>query len=380
MAAVGRLVEALTAWAVQDLASQTSEASQFPPAEAARALPFWLLWLLLCVIVLLLAFIFLRDKDLRRRLSAFLSGARRHMTRLRLQVKLKKEREKKAALWKELGKLAWSEDVQASCVEEIWSRLTELENVISQHQRTWHDVYSRIEELGREHDAALKRFRSLIAEKEKERQPHQEEMLALASRKREILDALEAALREAEAAEAQVRAIEKEAREIESNPRLSETARQAKLDKAREKAAGLSDLIRGLREKSPLLQEERYRLERKLEEVETRIRVFNGAIRRIEEEYRERLQAQEKEIREWQATKERIQDKIVEVKRLMEPLFEAMGRELDASRVENERLSVLYFQIDSVNRTIASLEERLDELRRGAPAGPPPLAGAGGGR
>ena len=100
------------------------------PAGVTKGLPFWMLWLLLCVILLLVVFIFLRDKDLRRRISAFLSGARRHMIRLRLQVKLKKEREKKAALWRELGKLAWSEDVQASCIDEDCGKLAGLEEEI----------------------------------------------------------------------------------------------------------------------------------------------------------------------------------------------------------------------------------------------------------
>ncbi len=333
------------------------------PAEAARALPFWMLWLLLCVILLLVVFIFLRDKDLRRRISLFLSGARRHMIRLRLQVKLKKEREKKAALWRELGKLAWSEDVQAACIDEDCGKLAGLEEEIGRLRKTWHDVYSRIEVLGREHDAALKRFRELIAEQEEGRRPHQEQMLALANRKKEVLEALEASLREAEAAEAQIKAVEKEVRQVEENPRLSAADRTARVAKAREKATSLAGLVRSLREKSPLLQEERYRLDLKLEGIEGQVRVFNAAIRRIEEEYRERLQAREKDIREWQKAKERTQDKIVDIKRLMEPLFEDIGLILDKTRLPNEDLAVLYFQIDGVDRTIADLESRLEHLK-----------------
>jgi len=334
-----------------------------PSAGVPEGLPFWLLWFLLCVILLLIVFIFLRDKDLRRRISSFLSGARRHMIRLRLQVKLKREKEKKAALWKELGKLAWSEDVRASCIEEDCGKLAGLEEEIGRHQKTWHDVYSRVEVLGREHEAALTRFRTLVAEQEEGRRPHQEGMLALATRKREILDALEASLREADNAEAQVKAFEKEIRQAEENPKTSETDRTARIDKLREKAAALAGLIRTLREKGPLLQEERYRLDRKLEEIEGQVRVFNAAIRRIEEEYRERLQTREKEIREWQKTKERIQDKIVEVKRLMDPLFENVGRILDGARVDNQDLTVVYFQIDGVNKTIGDLETRLEHLK-----------------
>jgi len=332
------------------------------PADVAEGLPYWMLWLLLCVILLLVVFIFLRDKDLRRKISSFLSGARRHMIRLRLQVKLKKQKEKKAALWRELGKLAWSEDVQASCIDEDCGKLAGLEEEIGRLQKTWHDIYSRIEVLGREHDAALKRFRALVAEQEEGRRPHQEQMLALANRKNELLEALEASLRETEAAEAQIKAAEKELRQAEENTRLGEADRRARVAKAREKAASLASLVRSLREKSPLLQDERHRLDLKLEGIEGHVRVFNAAIHRIEEEYRERLQAREKDIREWQKAKERTQDKTVDVKRLMEPLFEDVGLILDKARIPHEDLAVLYFQIDGVDRTIADLDTRLEHL------------------
>jgi chromosome segregation ATPase len=334
-----------------------------PPSGVPEGLPFWLLWFLLCVILLLVAFIFLRDKDLRRRISAFLSGARRHMVRLRIQVKLKREKEKKAALWRELGKLAWNEDVQASCIGEECGKLAVFEEEIGRHRKTWHDVYSRIEVLGREHDADLKRFKTLVAEQEEARRPDQEEMVSLARKKKEILEALEASLREADAAEGQLLAVEKDVRQIEENPRLSEAERTARLDRARERAASLGNAVRALRKKSPLLQEQRFRLERHLEEVEGRVHVFNEAIRTIEEEYGDRLRLHEREIREWQRTKERIQDKIVDIKRLMEPLFENVGRILDDARPDHEDMAVIYFQIDGVNRTSEELETRLEHLK-----------------
>jgi chromosome segregation ATPase len=333
------------------------------PAGVPEGLPFWLLWFLLCVILLLIAFIFLRDKDLRRRISLFLSGARRHMTRLRIQVRLKKQKDKKAALWRELGRIAWTEDVRASCIEEECRKLAVLDGEIGRHQKTWHDVYSRIEVLGREHDAALKRYRALVAEQEEARSPHQEEMILLANRKKEILDALETSLRGAEAAETQVKAAEKDIRQAEVNPKLEGPARTARLDKGRDKAASLVAQVRAFREKIPLLQDERCRLERRLEEVEARVRVFNAAIQRIEDQYRERLRAHEKEIREWQRAKERVQDKIVDIKRLMEPLFESAGRVLDEVRLDQKDLDVAYFEIDGVNRTIAELEARLEHLK-----------------
>jgi hypothetical protein len=332
-------------------------------AGVPEGLPFWLLWFLLCVILLLVIFIFLRDKDLRRRISAFLSGARRHMLRLRLQAKLKREREKKAALWRELGKQAWNEDVHAACIEDECARLAGLDREIGRHQKTWHDVYSRIEVLGREHDASLERFRTLIAEQEQTRRPHQEEVVALAAKKSEVLEALESLLRETESAEAQLAVVRRDLRSLEAAARPPGSDRNGRLDKDREKEASLVGLISALREKTPRLQEERWRLDRRLEEAEARVRVSNEAIARIEGEYRERLRAAEREIREWQRAKERVQDKIVDVKRLMEPVFETVGRILDEARIDGEELAVIYFQIDGVNKAMAELETRLEHLK-----------------
>lgn len=339
-------------------------ASQLPQSapDISEGLPFWLLWFLLLVILLLLMFIFLRDKDLRRRISTFLSGARRRMARLRLQVKLRKEKEKKVSLWKELGKTAWNENVRAACVDTECGKLAAIEVEIGRLQKTWHDVYSRIEALGREHDASIRGFRARIEELENARRPHDEELKALLSKRNEIREALEAALRELDNQEAQVKTADKEIRQIEASARLDETEKAARIDKTREKADALSSRIRSFREKAPLLEEERRHLDLRIEEVEARVQVVNDKILEAGDEQRELLRAQEKEIREWQKNKDRLQDRIVENKRLMEPLFESAGRALDEARVENEELAVVYFQIDSVNKAIAEFESRIERL------------------
>ena len=304
---------------------------QETPDIAKEGLPFWLLWFLLLVILILMMFIFMRDKDLRRRISSFLSGARRRMARLRLQVKLRKEKDKKVSLWKELGKTAWHEDIRAACVETESEKLAGIEEEIGRLQKTWHDVYSRIEALGREHEAAIRSFRARVEELEKDRRPHDDELKALLSKRNEVREALEAALRELEIEEGQVKAADKE--------------------------------VRSFRERTPRLEEERRHLDLRIEEVEARVQAVNDRIREAGDEQRELLRAKEKEIREWQKNKERLQDRIIENKRLMEPLFECAGRALDEARVENEELAVVYFQIDSVNKAVAEYESRIEHLK-----------------
>jgi chromosome segregation ATPase len=331
--------------------------------EVGERLPFWLFWLLLCVILLLLFIIFLRDKGLRRRLSSFLSGARRRMVRLRLQAKLRREKEKKTALWKELGKKAWSEDVSADCVAEECGRLAAFEEEMHAHQMTWHEVYSRVEALGREHEAASARFRALVREVEEGKKPFEEERRALASRKSEILDAIGGAAWEIDSAENQLAALDKEARSAEDNTRLSPLDRAAQLNRIQEKAAAVTGRIRSLQAKVPLLHEERQDLERRQAEAEARIAVFNERLAEIEAEQRLANRAHDRELQEWLRTKERTQDKIVEIQRLMEPLFETMGRLLDEARIDRDDLPVVYFQIDVVNRAIRDIEDRIEHLQ-----------------
>jgi chromosome segregation ATPase len=341
---------------------QETTAPQAGPGIAG-GLPFWLFWLLIWVILLLLAVIFLRDKDLRRRLSGFLSGTRRRMLRLRLQAKLNREKGKKAALWKELGRRGWSEDVAAECVAEECRKLAGLEKEMHEHQMAWHEIYSRIEAIVREHQQTVARFRAAIKEQEDLRKPIEEERRALASRKSEILDAIGGAAWEVDSAESQIKALDREARSVEENPKLADIDKASRLNRIQEKAASRADRGRALQQKLPLLHEERQDLERRQGGAEARAEVFNRRIAEIEEEMKASDRLHERELRDWLRQKERVQDKIVEVQRLMEPLFESMGRSLDEARIDNDELAALYFQIDAVNRTIEDIQSRIDRLQ-----------------
>ncbi len=256
---------------------QEAAAVQAAP-DIARGLPYWLFWFLLCVILLLLATIFLRDKDLRRRMSAFLSGTRRRMLSLRLQTKLSHEKEKKAALWRELGRRGWSEDVAANCVAEDCRKLAGLEEERHARQMAWHEIYSRIEALGRDHEREAGRVRDAVKEQEDLRRPVEEERRSLGSRKSEILDAIGGAAWEVDSDESQLKALDREARAVEGNAKLPGIEKAERLNRIQEKAAALAGRIRALQEKLPLLHEERKDLEQLQAQAEARAEVFGRRI------------------------------------------------------------------------------------------------------
>lgn len=69
--------------------------SQSPVSDSKEGLPYWIFWFLLCIILLLVVFIFLRDKSLRQRLNSFFFGIKKKLMKIQLHSRIKKEKQKK---------------------------------------------------------------------------------------------------------------------------------------------------------------------------------------------------------------------------------------------------------------------------------------------
>jgi hypothetical protein len=121
---------------------------------AREGLPYWTFYLLLCLILLLVAFIFLRDKDLRMRLNEFLSGAKKRMKRTQMQIRLKRENKRKTDHLKELGRRAWGEKLSEPPLEPHFRSLDHLDRLRAEKQAELKDILARIIELQRKISAA----------------------------------------------------------------------------------------------------------------------------------------------------------------------------------------------------------------------------------
>ena len=107
---------------------------QAVPPVIREGLPYWTFWLLLCLILLLLAFIFLRDKDLRRRLNVVLSGPKRRLIRTRLRMLVARAKRRRADLQADLGKAAWQARVEPARFEADFRHLERLDRALSLNQ------------------------------------------------------------------------------------------------------------------------------------------------------------------------------------------------------------------------------------------------------
>jgi chromosome segregation ATPase len=279
-------------------------AFQATPSLQKEGLPYWIFWFLLCVILLLLFFIFLRNKQLRMRLSSFLAGARRRSLLLQLRIKIKKEGQKKADLLKKLGAKAWDEDIPVEGSEHIRAELEALFEKKNVRQAEWKRAFSELEKLHKKLADSVRAHEEKIKGQKDEKLPFDDLM---------------------------------------------------KRKKDEEKA--LKKAIQGREMERQVVEVGRHR-----EETQKRIDEFEAGIKEIEAEGRSERREIEKEIRYLARKKEKVQEKIKEIEAEEEELHLYLGRIIEEQRVETQVLVVLYAQIDDVNQRISTLQHRIETL------------------
>lgn len=96
-------------------------------ATFQEGLPFWLFWFLVGLIALLVFFIFLRDKDLRRRIDFFFLSAKKRSLQLHLRRQLNREKKRKERLWLELGRMVYEQGFPLQGAESVVKTIDSLE-------------------------------------------------------------------------------------------------------------------------------------------------------------------------------------------------------------------------------------------------------------
>jgi len=139
--------------------------SPAPPAAVREGLPYWIFYFLISLILLLLLVIFLRDKDLRHRLSMGLAGAKRRMLRRRLQVRLDREKRRKIFLFREIGRTIWGERIAPEKFGASFERLEHLETEITDRHTTLQNINDGISAATTELEEARKKRRALLKQK-----------------------------------------------------------------------------------------------------------------------------------------------------------------------------------------------------------------------
>jgi chromosome segregation ATPase len=314
---------------------------QTPSPGSSEGLPYWIFWLLLCVILLLLVFIFLRDKDLRRRINLFLFGAKKKLIKIRLGARLKRECRKKDDVIRNLGKKSWEAKLNIPNGEKTVEELEMLEKNKQDLEREFNDAHEKISGLEADQEKFIQKHKESVTQQESVKKSYQEKSVEIKDEERVL----------------EVKVTEKQ-KELEGLMRGINSAgnrideKFEDLNKKREK---MDTAIKKLVEKRLNLEKERKDHQKKIED-------FDKKLKMIEEGGKKRIREFHKEIKEWKRNKEKLHEKIEIIEKKKEPFFVRLGKQADETRETQEELSVFYSQIDRSNERIGDLEQQIKNL------------------
>ena len=274
---------------------QTYFSLQAPPPPEKEGLPYWIFWLLICIILLLVAFIFLRDKELRQRLSYFLFGAKRRMLLLRLQARFKKQNAKIRNLFRDLGKKAWDGGLRPEKSGNLCAGIKLLEEKRSSFLKESEEIEAQLSKLAEVREQLAQSLKTQIQSQESLKKP-------------------------------------------------------------------LQDKNRELNQKTPSLPEIRRDLEQEKKRIQTEIETVNLALKDVKEKGRAQARKFDRERAQWDRNKGKLKVEIKDVEGRLNPLYEALGKDLNEVKVDHPDLAVFYSQIDQCRATIEDLQRQMEKL------------------
>jgi hypothetical protein len=330
------------------------------PPGSSEGLPFWIFWLMLFFILLLLAFIFLRDKDMRRRLDAFFIGFKKKIKKTRLQQLLKREQRRTQNTLYELGKKAWNQHVEIPDSESITKKIMDIEDKIAELMEEKKESASEIKTLN--HD--------LQKVKEKQDQKSQQIRNQI-SNKKQKLQTLQKKEKDMENSITQKHFVMQEtAKKItQAKKELldAESRKEPKNDEKKEKRADFEENISEWQKKKKTSDEqinslvkEKKDIEKDTKKLEKEIDNLNQQIKEIEYYKKQETKKFQKEIREWEKTRDKTIEKINKIEEEKTPFFRSLGKLADEQRIAHKELSVYYSKIDRSKKRIKNLEKQIE--------------------
>ncbi len=335
---------------------------QTPPPGSREGLPYWTLWLLLCVILLLVSFIFLRDKDLRRRLNLFFFGAKKKLIKIRLQARLKREYRKKDEFVKGLGKKVWEDEIIIPKEEKIRHELTKLQQNREDLERESEDTQSKISTLESQLGKFIQKHKEIVNEQEMAKKPYKERLGIIKEEEKLLEIQIIQKQKELEGIIRGINAAKKEIYDLEEQANLDQTQKQDKPDKINSNIQEQMKQKDEADENIKALVEKKLTLEKEWKDHQEKIEELDEKLKKIEEDAKKKSKEFEKEIKEWRKNREKLQEKIEHTEKKKDPLFERLGSKADEMRVNREELSLFYSQIDRANERIEELEQQIKDL------------------
>lgn len=335
---------------------------QQPSQITREGLPYWIFWLLLCVILLLLVFIFLRDKDMRQRVNSFFFGARRKIARLRLHAKIKKENQNKIELFKELGSKTWEAGISHQQTKKISTEINALEKKKFLNKKEIAKCSSEIKKLEKEYTEYRKDQEAQIKEQEEGMKPHQDNIAKIKEREKQTEKELKNIKKEITKADRDLRNYNRKSHKLETNTKLSEIDKNIKKDELEKKIKEMTKKKEDFGQKMQPLVEESTKLEKDRKEDYKAVETFQRKTDALKEEEKRKNHRFERDIKKLQRKQENIKRKNEDIEKRKLVHFESLGKKMNEVRVKDKAINAFYTQIDKIDKTINELKEQIQSL------------------
>jgi len=337
-----------------------SETKLFSGSE--DGLPYWIFWFLLCIILLLVIFIFLRDKDLRQRINSFLFAFRKKFLKIRLQTRLKMIKRKKSALISELGRMGWEKQAFPEKTDPVIEELQKLENQKKSHSEDLATIEKEIASLKDAMGSHNKNFDLRMKEEETTKKSENSDLLDIKDKEKRTENQVIQHQKQLEESSRQINALKKQEQSVEDQEILSETEKQKKIESIRENLKSMTDRKNEIDNRIHRLVEEKNGLHGQKKELQSLIADHGKTIKEQKESHNKQLAEFQRELKEWEKNKRKILDRIQKIEKHKEPLFQKLGEMIDRERVDEKELVIVYSKIDRREKRIADIEKHISEL------------------
>jgi len=334
---------------------------QTPPPGSQEGLPYWTLWFFLCIILLLLAFIFLRDKDLRQRLNRFLFGAKKKLIRLRLQARLKMAKRKKNELHRELGQKVWDERLDVQGAEKISTILAKLMESKASLLDELVETEIKASKLKKSFDENIVTGEIKISGQKTELKIHNERFTSAKNRTKATRSLAAQKKKEAEKVTKNIHLLEKEHLNLEKTSPPDEE-KQKSIDRLTKQIEEAKDARKDIDASLVELRKQLIIDEEKEKSLNEKNQEEGKLTKKFEDENKKEMDELKKEINEWERNKVRVQEKIEKIEKRTIPLFENLGILADHTRIEQKTLLLNYSQIDRNKKRISDIEQQFKDL------------------
>lgn len=334
-------------------------------AEGAReGLPYWIFWLLLSIIVLLMAFIFLRDKDLRRRLDLFFARIKKKLTVIRLHSLLKKEGQKQESFFTEIGQKAWDEKIRIESGDSLFHELAALEEKKSGQEKERNEMNTKIITLKKNLEDFQQTQELQHSDLETQKIPFNKKLASIRDKEKAIeLDVMQFQHTREDNIK-KLNHANKETLEVDDNSTLSlEEKKSAKAD-LKELIGSLEEKIKEVDSKVAELVKKKAEQENKALSQQKKIDDINQKIKTLADEKKQETRKFQKEIKEWEKSREKIEEKLKTIEKEKAPLFNNLGKLINEERIEHKELAVFYSKIDRTFKRKQDIQTQISDLEK----------------